>query len=1211
MEIIIKRIIKFLFPELQIVQIFKEKGFIAKKRSSLKQSQMHANQVTQLREDSFSPTPPSNHIDLTKNENRKKQTIEQNNTAAYSHKNKRNGDSLNPSDTFDMMNSILEREIIGQRSYLKQLSIAFKRPFVTGYDDTKPKNVIFVLGNKGTGRKSSINLMAKLLRKNNLTNSSTVFKMDLSSYATISEFSLFLSDLYKCLYGESDVLLFENFEKTHSSVIDVISKLTMTGKYTLSSRYILYDDNLVESTGMLTQNSISELSANGKFFIFTSEKSEQDVFNTFGSKFTESIGDILHTSEFDEAEKMQLVQLTLNSLKSECRSLLSISLEWDENVLNGISSEFKNASGVIGIKEYVNEQIFKPLAEYKLRNMMNLDEPILLSQTDQKFSANINGNIIYLANILPKNNELVLEDIQKELANVIGLDLVKNYVLQLEENLKIQKRREHAGFKTSNVSMHMIFTGNPGTGKTTIARIVAKYLKALGVLSTGQLREVTRADLVGQYVGHTAKITNDVIKSALGGVLFIDEAYALCRDKHDTFGLEAIDTLVKGMEDHRDELVVILAGYSDEMSEFLKVNSGLKSRFPNLIHFEDYTAEEMWEIALITAKTKGYRILNDCRDALIKLFEKRQIKGRNDSGNGRLVRNVIESVILNQSKRLTEDFSAELDVLTYEDFKFEETDKFDLETSLAPIIGLDSVKEFVKMQHKLLIADEKRKKAGLQVDTTQSLNMIFSGNPGTGKTTIARIVATMFKEMGLLKSGHLIETDRGGLVAEYVGHTAKKTEEVFKSALGGVLFIDEAYSLATDGNSFGAEAINTLVKLIEDYRGEIVVILAGYDKEMKDFLKANSGLESRFPLNINFPDYSVQELFQIALKLISAKGFKVDKEAEIVLEEQIYLLHKSSNTHSGNGRMVRNYLDEITRNQSARIATSEVPIDEMNLIISQDIKPNEKVLKSFDLEMELATIIGLEEVKDYIRSLSARLRMQNERKKLGMIVDETQSMHMVFKGNPGTGKTMVARTVAQVLYNIGLISSNKLIETDRADLVAGYVGQTAIKTKEVVMSAMDGVLFIDEAYSLAQGGNNDFGKEAIDTLLKLMDDHRDKIVVIIAGYSEEMDHFLSINPGLKSRFPNIIEFKDYNTEQLMQISKQFFNGRGYVLDEAAKNKLHQILQGAGTEAHFGNGRYVRNIYERAVNNQAIRLSIDNHLTREELMTITDTDIERV
>jgi SpoVK/Ycf46/Vps4 family AAA+-type ATPase len=470
----------------------------------------------------------------------------------------------------------------------------------------------------------------------------------------------------------------------------------------------------------------------------------------------------------------------------------------------------------------------------------------------------------------------------------------------------------------------------------------------------------------------------------------------------------------------------------------------------------------------------------------------------------------------------------------------------------------------------------------------------------------------MFKDMGMLKKGHLVETDRGGLIAGYAGQTAKKTEEVFRDALGGVLFIDEAYALSDNGGGFGKEAIDTLVKLIEDYRGEIVVILAGYKKEMNEFLKTNSGLQSRFPLVIDFPDYNVNELYAIAEKTIDGKGFHLADTARPALKELIAIAHKTSNSASGNGRMVRNLVEKIMRNQSARIASiDDVSKNELTEIIAKDIQTERTAQKGFNLEEGFSKIVGLKEVKDYVRSLEARLRIQNERKKMGLPVDSAQSLHMIFKGNPGTGKTMIARTVADVLHNLGIINTNKLIETDRAGLVAGYVGQTAIKTTEKVMEAMDGVLFIDEAYSLSQGGANDFGREAIDTIVKLMDDNRERLVVMLAGYSDNMDGFLKTNPGLKSRFPNIIEFADYSVDELLQIANELYSSKGYKLNVDAKKKLSAILQKAVNQEAFGNGRYVRNLFERSINKQALRLSIDADLTREELTTIVADDIEEM
>ncbi len=1211
----IKKILKFLFPEWQIVEAVKQNGFIAWPSKKMKDNkEQEAGRYSKASRYETSPaqqTVPPMRRAATKDSHASKRMAQTLSKEAHSYEENGMAASDAISKDFEWIRAELSKDMVGQTNYLDELCLSFKRPFITGYDKGKPKNVILILGPKGTGKHSAVIRLTQLLKQKKLLKHRDVARIDLSLYASVQEFGLFVSDLYKSLYGSSDVLIFDHFEQAHPNVMEVITALSMTGRYGLDSRYIMQDQNLIDATGMLLKDSISEISANGKFFVLPSEKSEKDVIEILGRKFMNAIGDVVHTQPFSYEELQEIADRILAELQNKSEQTLSIRIKWNDTLPAAIAAQYKNATGVSGLNEYAEASIYKPLAEYRLKHEVASRETLFLSMTDDEITAQTNNSWIQLSALKPNRQPADIDNVKQELESIIGLQRVKDYVYGLEDNLNIQSRREIAGLARANISMHMIFTGNPGTGKTTIARIVARYLKALGVLSTGQLREVTRADLVGQYVGHTAKQTNDVIKSAIGGVLFIDEAYAICRDQHDSFGREAVDALVKGMEDNRNDLVVILAGYKDEMNTFLKTNSGLLSRFPHMIEFEDYTSDEMVQIALVTAKAKGYTIAEDCRGALVRLFDKKQIKGRNDSGNGRLVRNIIEAAILNQSKRLLKETAADLSLLTFGDFEFEDLSHFDLEKSLSPIIGLDQVKEFVRVQYRLLIAQDKRKKAGIEVDTSQSLNMIFSGNPGTGKTTIARVVAHMFKEMGLLKSGHLIETDQSGLVAEYVGQTAKKTEEVFRSALGGVLFIDEAYSLASEGGSFGKEAIDTLVKLIEDYRGEIIVILAGYNKEMSDFLKANSGLESRFPLRISFPDYSPEELLAIALQMITAKGFALAENSLPVLREQIMLLHKHSTIHSGNGRMVRNYLEDITRKQSARIAMNDISANEMNLIIPEDLQSENRQTSNFKLEDELSSIIGLDEVKDYIRSLSARLRMQNERKKLGLPVDSTQTLHMIFKGNPGTGKTMIARTVAQVLHQIGVMKTPKLVETDRSGLVAGYVGQTAIKTKEKVMEAMDGVLFIDEAYSLAQGGANDFGREAVDTLVKLMDDYRDRIIVILAGYSQNMDGFLSMNPGLKSRFPNIIEFIDYSTEQLVLICHQFFGSKGYELDPKAASKLQNILAVARETAQFGNGRYVRNLFEKAVNNQALRLSTDEDLTKEDLVTIIASDIEEV
>lgn len=1102
---------------------------------------------------------------------------------------------------------------VGQASYLDGLCSAFKRPFVSGVEDTRPRNTIFVLGGKASGRHKSLELASEAMAHAGISKASLPAVVDLSRYPTAEDFKIFISDLYSALTSQAAMVVFDNYDKCHATCIAALSSLVIEGVYTFDSRYIARQDVLMDSAGTLASNTISELRATGKYFVFVTDKSESQIADVFGARFMNAIGDILKMGDYSTADVREYSAKAINQVLAKTKNTLGIDVRPDNTMLEHCVALYNPDAGFSLIDAYLDGRIFRALANYKLANGAATLNSAGLTLRDGTVYIGREDNVIDLDQYMPQDYKGNIDDVKRELAEVIGLESVKQYIRGIEQNLKVQQMRKAAGKTEAAISMHMIFTGNPGTGKTTVARIVSKYLKALGVLSSGHLREVSRSDLVGQYVGHTATQTKNVIDSAVGGVLFIDEAYSLCRGENDTFGLEAIDTLVKCMEDNRDDLVVILAGYTDEMAQFLESNPGLKSRFPNTIEFPDYSAKEMLDIARSVAKSKGYEIADDCSDSLLELFERSQVKGRNDSGNGRLARNVIEAAILKQAQRCASDTQANLDMLERDDFAFSDHADFDLDAALAGIVGLEPVKGFVRNLQQQLIANKKRRDAGLAVDTVQSLNMIFTGNPGTGKTTVARIMAQMLKEMGYLKTGQMVEASRSSLVSEYAGGTAKKTEALFRSALGGILFVDEAYALSQHGDSFGQEAIDTLVKLIEDFHDDTVVILAGYTHEMTDFLKANSGLSSRFPIRVEFPDYSDDELVQIAEKMIDAKGFALSDSAASELPQRLSGFKAKEVGPSGNGRMVRNFVENVLRNQSARVASYDASRDELIEILPDDLGAISKAQSGFDLEAELEKVVGMEDVKRYVRSLQARLRMAGERKRLGLPIDETQTLHMVFTGNPGTGKTMMARTIARTLFELGVIESDKVIETDRAGLVAGYVGQTAIKTSEKFYEALGGVLFIDEAYALSSsaGSGNDFGKEAIDTLVKLIDDNRDKVVVILAGYTNDMAAFLNTNPGLKSRFPNVIEFADYTTDDLMKIAGLFYSNNGYILTDEAKQRMRQVFDIARNSENFGNGRYARNVYERSLNNQAMRLSTDPDLTREELTTIEASDIEGV
>lgn len=538
-------------------------------------------------------------------------------------------------------------------------------------------------------------------------------------------------------------------------------------------------------------------------------------------------------------------------------------------------------------------------------------------------------------------DEELLENALKKLDGIVGLKEVKEFIYDLKDEVYLNIQRELAGQKTSKSTLHMVFTGNPGTGKTTVARIVADIFKALGVVSNGHLVEVVREDLVGSYVGQTAPKTREIIEQSIGGILFIDEAYTLSRGGETDFGKEAIDALVKGMEENRENMVVILAGYSKEMYEFMQANSGLKSRFPNQIEFKDYTSDELLKIAQIEVKKNDFIVDEKTLKVIHGILEQRQIPGRNDSGNGRLVRNIMEEARRKQSKRLVRDgyqSAEEMRILLPEDFGYVEEETFDLEKELGKIIGNEKVKVFIRQLAAQIKVQKLRKEKGLSGTTGQTLHMIFSGNPGTGKTTIARIIGKMLKDMGVLKSGHLIETDRSGLVAGHVGQTAEKTNDIISQALGGILFIDEAYALASGGaNDFGREAIDTLVKGMEDHRENLLVILAGYEEDMEKFLQVNAGLRSRFPNQFVFEDYSLKELMGIAKIILKSKGYKLTKDSLSALENA--LKPAVGVKEAGNGRFVRNLIEQVERNQNLRISQLENPSDtELILLVREDFE---------------------------------------------------------------------------------------------------------------------------------------------------------------------------------------------------------------------------------------------------------------------------------
>jgi len=537
-----------------------------------------------------------------------------------------------------------------------------------------------------------------------------------------------------------------------------------------------------------------------------------------------------------------------------------------------------------------------------------------------------------------------LEEILSDLDSLIGLENIKNKVREYIDYVSFLQFREESGIKEEEeVNLHSVFTGNPGTGKTTVVKLLGKIYQSMGLLSKGHVHTVEANDIIAGFIRQTGKDTKKAIEKARGGILFIDEAYMLFKEGNtgNDFGSEAVAALITEMSDGKGDIAIMVAGYPKEMDAFINSNPGLKSRFRNYFHFEDYTPDELSRIAEFAADKKGVKISKDAKVQLKKVLMEAFRKRDKTFGNARFAFALIDEAKINLGARVMKNpdleklTKAQLSTLLDEDIEDVGNPNIDKKlnigideellkealSELDKLTGLTSIKQEVT---ELIKLSRYYKEIDRDILKAFSMHGVFIGNPGTGKTTVARTIAKVYKALGMLERGHIIDADGSDLVGEYVGHTAIKTKNIIEKAMGGILFIDEAYSI-TQGNKginsdFGGEAIAALIKEMEDRRSEFGVIVAGYTQNMEQFLEANPGLKSRFDRTFHFEDFTIDELWEIAVDMYESDGLAADAEAEAHLKKHIKFLYDNRDRFFGNARSIRKIVEKSTRNHELRMA---------------------------------------------------------------------------------------------------------------------------------------------------------------------------------------------------------------------------------------------------------------------------------------------------
>ena len=775
---------------------------------------------------------------------------------------------------------------------------------------------------------------------------------------------------------------------------------------------------------------------------------------------------------------------------------------------------------------------------------------------------------------------------------------------------------------------NFVIRGNPGVGKTTVARLIGQIFYENGILKRGLTVEATKDDLVDRYVGGTPGRTREKIMEAQEGVLFLDDAYSLIDKSEDNnYSKEAIDELVAAMTNTKQyRFCMIMAGYPEPMDELLKMNPGLGSRFgkSNILTIEDYPPELLRDIFISNCRKDGYSFIGDGDDKTpldLDLFFKNLYdqRDRANFGNARDVVAIARDVKMRASLRddekrciTTEDFG---DYGKYFD-KHGVSSIEEIYAELDKYVGLEFVKELFENVRLEILDAEDCKRRGIKPDSYPD-HYIFAGNPGTGKTTVGKMIGQFYHLMGVMGGAETIFVDASELIGSHVGDSKNKTVEKIQNAIdhNSILYIDEAYQI-TD-SAYSAEIVGAMMTRMTENADDFKMIFGMYSNRVEDFLKMNAGLSRRVRI-VEFPDYNPDQLVRIFDKTIESQGRSITGDAHRLIELIMEHKYNTRTEDFGNAGEVKKLVIDMKKLLLKRTALSrdadkytytseDIPEKELEKIKDQ-INP-----RSFDdIMRELNEQIGLSDLKDVI------IRKQEEilyAKKSGGSVYNINPGYYFFVGNPGTGKSTSAKLFAECLYELGIVKSNNFMSCTAKDLIGQYVGETDKKTYALLQKSINGVLFIDEAYSLSYAGGSgaDVGykKEALEQIIAFMDvpEHRRKCCLIFAGYEKDMQGLYKSNSGMRSRIEEV-HFRDFSAEELYEIFALFCRKGGFTISEGVKERYLPIFEKMTRMEYYSNGRTARTVYEKTLANFRRRIIHSENLSEDESRLIIPDDLLR-